>query len=255
MANNDPVPNWDQVRLPAAYGGVGSATVGTGQNQNNWENGVNQTGAVQPPMELLRILAQGQQQRQQNFTNMRSREVRRTMGGGIVDENAPTGIDWLKAHGSGEHSWDEAARRGGQTPFPQAVPQPQAEPNVPELLQRQEPAQYNWLNSIMNRPKAPAAPEQSYGSAPDFVGPPQPAAEETLNKNWQEYSPLYQPTAENMDAAASSALHHKNPGMLPYLGRAATLGGAALYDQLMNKLWRGGDAMPATKSAVDWIKH
>jgi len=108
MANNDPVPNWDQVRLPAAYGGAGSATVGTGQNQNNWENGVNQTGAVQSPMELLRILAQGQQQRQQNFTNMRSPEVRRNMGGGLVDENTPTGIDWLKAHGSGEHSWDQA---------------------------------------------------------------------------------------------------------------------------------------------------
>ena len=38
---------------------------------------------------------------------MRSPEIRRDISGALVDENAPTGLDWLKAHGDGQHSWEQ----------------------------------------------------------------------------------------------------------------------------------------------------
>ncbi len=52
--------------------------------------------------------------RQQTMQNLRSPMVRRNMSGQVVDENAPTGLDWLAANGpnrpdplQGQHSWDQ----------------------------------------------------------------------------------------------------------------------------------------------------
>lgn len=50
------------------------------------------------------------QARQQMFTNLRSPTVRRTASGGIVDENRPEGLDWLKANNrTGGQSWETTA--------------------------------------------------------------------------------------------------------------------------------------------------
>lgn len=51
------------------------------------------------------------QQRMMN--NMRSGEVRHDTGGRVIDENTPTGLDWLSGHDhTGGHSWEQ---RGMQT--------------------------------------------------------------------------------------------------------------------------------------------
>lgn len=65
------------------------------------------------------------QQRQNLFENIRSPMVRRTVGGDIIDESAPTGIDWLRNNGGRgqKHSWETDTSRWA--PSPQTGPQPQ----------------------------------------------------------------------------------------------------------------------------------
>lgn len=61
-------------------------------------------------MDILNLLQQMQQGRNQMFQNMRSPMVRRTMGGRVIDENEPEGLDALRDI---PHSWEQTYNNTG----------------------------------------------------------------------------------------------------------------------------------------------
>lgn len=80
----------------------------------------------------LDALFQGQNQQLQN---LRSHEVRRDIGGRVVDENTPTGLDWLQANGpQNQAHHDQSLSR-----YEQLGRETQTEMPTADLLQAQHP--------------------------------------------------------------------------------------------------------------------
>ena len=111
-------------------------------------------------------------QKQRMFDNLRSPMVRRGAGGELVDESDPTGIDWLKANGSGQQSWEQSS---GLQFDPNAVAQVQQQQQFPGQVidsDRGRTVQGKYGSGFATNADTTPFPGQQGAQAPGMVGMP-----------------------------------------------------------------------------------